>query len=79
MAKFGERLRELREKAGMTQEGLARAANMPVGNVRNYEQGVREPLWAGLFRLAAALGVSCEAFADCVGGETNRPKRKKRK
>jgi transcriptional regulator with XRE-family HTH domain len=66
---FGERLRELREKAGLTQESLARAADTSIGNVRNYEQGIREPRWQLVYKLAAALGVSCEAFAGCVEGE----------
>jgi len=33
------------------------------------EQGQREPYWQVVFRLAAALGVRCEAFADCAGAE----------
>lgn len=63
---FAERLRELRERAGMTQESLAVAAGMSVSAIRNYEQGVREPYWRGLFQLADALSVDCRAFADCV-------------
>jgi transcriptional regulator with XRE-family HTH domain len=64
---FGGRLRELREAAGMTQVALAAAAGMSLGSVRNYEQGIREPYWQGVFRLAAALGVPCDAFAECAG------------
>ena len=64
MATFAERLRELRERAGLTQQQLADASGLPVGSLRNYEQGQREPYWQVVFRLAAALGVSCEAFAD---------------
>ncbi len=66
---FGEKLRELRVAAGMTQEALARAAGLSLGNVRNYEQGLREPRWQNLFQLAAALGVSTNVFAVCVGTE----------
>ncbi|HKI30722.1 MAG TPA: helix-turn-helix domain-containing protein, partial [Gemmataceae bacterium] len=69
MATFAERLRELREKAGLTQQQLADASGLPVGSLRNYEQGQREPYWQVVFRLAAALGVRCEAFADCAGAE----------
>jgi transcriptional regulator with XRE-family HTH domain len=69
MATFAERLRELREKAGLTQQQLADASGLPVGSLRNYEQGQREPYWQVVFRLAAALGVGCEAFADCEGAE----------
>jgi len=63
---FAERLRELREKAGLTQEGLARKCGLSVGAVRNYEQGIREPYWHLVFKLADVLGVSCEVFKDCV-------------
>jgi transcriptional regulator with XRE-family HTH domain len=65
---FAKRLRELREQAGLTQEQLARAADMSVGNVRNYEQGIREPRWQGVFQLAEALGVDCSAFKVCMDG-----------
>jgi transcriptional regulator with XRE-family HTH domain len=69
MATFAERLRELRERAGLTQQGLADATGLPVGSLRHYEQGRREPQWQALFRLADALGVGCEVFRDCVGAE----------
>jgi transcriptional regulator with XRE-family HTH domain len=63
---FADRLRGLREAAGLTQAALADAAGLSLGAVRNYEQGIREPYWAAVFKLADALGVSCEAFRDCV-------------
>jgi transcriptional regulator with XRE-family HTH domain len=69
MPTFGEQLRSLREKAGMTQAGLAEASGLPLGSIRNYEQGQREPYWQVVFRLAKALGTGCQAFADCVGEE----------
>jgi transcriptional regulator with XRE-family HTH domain len=69
MATFAERLRELREKAGLTQQQLADASGLPVGSLRHYEQGRREPYWQVVFRLAAVLGVRCDAFADCVGAD----------
>lgn len=75
---FGERLRELREKAGLTQEALARAADTSLGNVRNYEQGIREPRWQVVFQLAKALGVSSEAFAVCVQAEAEAPPAKRK-
>jgi transcriptional regulator with XRE-family HTH domain len=67
MPTFAERLRELRERAGLTQAQLAEASGLPIGSIRNYEQGQREPYWNVVFQLAAALGVSCEAFAVCAG------------
>ena len=86
MPKFGERLRELREKAGMTQAQLADKSGLPIGSIRNYEQGQREPYWQVVFKLAASLGTSCEAFAGCViheepapGPKVGRAGQKKRK
>jgi transcriptional regulator with XRE-family HTH domain len=74
--KFADRLRELREASGMTQEKLANAAGLSLGAVRNYEQGIREPYWQVVFKLASALGVSCEAFRDCIDTEPEpAPKR----
>jgi transcriptional regulator with XRE-family HTH domain len=63
---FAERLRELREAAGLTQAALADASGLSLGAVRNYEQGIREPYWSAIFKLADALGVSCEAFRGCA-------------
>ncbi|MHB1424601.1 MAG: helix-turn-helix domain-containing protein [Gemmataceae bacterium] len=63
---FAERLRELREQAGLTQARLAETSGLPLGSIRNYEQGQREPYWQVVFKLADALGVSVEAFKDCI-------------
>jgi transcriptional regulator with XRE-family HTH domain len=65
MATFGEKLRELRGKAGLSQSQLAKASGLPVDSIRNYEQGRREPGWRVLFPLARALGVKAEAFERC--------------
>jgi transcriptional regulator with XRE-family HTH domain len=72
MPSFAERLRELRKQAGVTQAQLAERSGIPLGSIRNYEQGQREPYWNVAFRLATALGVSVEAFADCVAPTEQR-------
>lgn len=76
---LADRLRELREQAGKTQAQLAEAAGVPIGSLRGYEQGQREPQWRVLFNLAAALGVTCEAFADCSDLKMPRKKAPRRK
>jgi transcriptional regulator with XRE-family HTH domain len=73
MPTFGERLQQLREKAGLTQERLAEASGVNVWAIRNYEQGRREPNWKVAIHLARALGVTVEAFGDC--SEQPLPKR----
>ena len=60
---FAGRLKGLREAAGLTQGQLAERAGLNQFGVAKLEQGVREPTWATVQALAAALGVSVEAFA----------------
>jgi transcriptional regulator with XRE-family HTH domain len=62
---FKDRLRELREKAGLTQEQLAAKAGVPIGSLRNHEQGQRQPSWSAVVKLSRALGVSTDVFAEC--------------
>jgi transcriptional regulator with XRE-family HTH domain len=71
MAAFNDRLRSLREAAGMTQEGLARAAQLSVSSVAKLERGGMDPSWSTVLRLAAALGVTVQAFAE--EGKTEQP------
>jgi DNA-binding XRE family transcriptional regulator len=76
---FGEKLRQLRERADLTQEQLAAASGVNLWTVRGYEQGRREPNWKGAIVLARALGVTVEAFAECTSredaGNAEAPKR----
>jgi hypothetical protein len=46
-------------------------------SLRNWEHDRREPLVSVLFKLAAALGVDCRAFADCIGAAQAEPPAKK--
>jgi transcriptional regulator with XRE-family HTH domain len=66
METFGERLRRLREKAGLTQDQLTAASGVNLWTLRGYEQNRREPGWKVAIHLAKALNVAVEAFADCV-------------
>jgi transcriptional regulator with XRE-family HTH domain len=62
-ARLGNRIRELREAAGLTREQLGAAAGVSVRAVVQWELGEREPGWFNVLALAAALGVDCRAFA----------------
>jgi transcriptional regulator with XRE-family HTH domain len=64
---FGQRLKELRERAGLTQAQLAERSGVPLGTIRDYEQVKRSPLLPTAVSLAKALGVSIEVFAACDG------------
>jgi transcriptional regulator with XRE-family HTH domain len=60
---FGERLKRLRERAGMSQPKLAEAAGVPVTTLRTWEQGRREPLLGAALKLAVALRVTLDELA----------------
>src|SRR5262249_3639436 len=75
---FGTRLRQLREEAGLTQEGLAERAGMHRLGIAKLERGDREPAWATVERLCQALGVRCTKFEGTSTTEPepqSRPKR----
>jgi transcriptional regulator with XRE-family HTH domain len=61
---FGARLKELRERAGLTQKELADRAGVSQRAVSHWEQGLREPSWSNVLALAGALGVDCRAFQE---------------
>ena len=78
---FKDLLRELREKAGITQQALADGSGIPLGSVRGYEQGHRIPSWPAVAKMAKIIGVSTEAFSHCdeVGlDESAKPAAKKK-
>ena len=77
---FGLRLKELRQRAGLTQPQLAERAGMSLNGVALIEQGRREPVWSTVLALAAALGVNARAFlmakaAIAKPQKRGRPKR----
>jgi len=71
------RLKELRHRAGMTQQSLATAAGLSISAVREYEQGLKEPVLSNAQRLAVALGVTVNDLL--AESEEAAPKRRKRK
>jgi transcriptional regulator with XRE-family HTH domain len=73
---FGERLKQLRDAAGLSQPALAEKAGVKVWSIRNWEHGRREPDWRALLDLAAALGVQAEAFADCTSARADAGEKK---
>jgi transcriptional regulator with XRE-family HTH domain len=68
---FAQKLRELRDKKGLSEMALARESGVAFGALHFYGMGKRKPPFAAVVKLAEALGVTCEAFADCddVRGE----------
>jgi transcriptional regulator with XRE-family HTH domain len=52
---FGRRLRELRQKYGVTQEQLSAATGLTEGYISNMERGLKVPSLTTILRLAVAL------------------------
>jgi transcriptional regulator with XRE-family HTH domain len=73
---FKDLLKDLRTSAGLTQQQLAVIAGIPLPSLRGHEQGQRVPSWASVVKLARALGVSTDVFAECdeVKSEAGRKK-----
>jgi transcriptional regulator with XRE-family HTH domain len=53
---FGQRLRELRQKYGVTQQQLSVATGLTEGYISNMERGQKVPSLTTILRLAVALG-----------------------
>jgi transcriptional regulator with XRE-family HTH domain len=62
---FAEKLRKLRDAAGLSEAKLAQASGLTFASVHSYGLGSRSPSFAAVVKLARALGVDCTAFADC--------------
>jgi transcriptional regulator with XRE-family HTH domain len=61
---FARRLREVRERAGLSAYALAQKAGLSRQAVSHLELGEREPGWQTVQLLALALGVDCNEFRD---------------
>jgi transcriptional regulator with XRE-family HTH domain len=66
---FLERLRESREKAGLSQRQLSKMCGLNIHQISRYERGLQEPTLAILRKLSEFLGVSI----DYLAGTTNDP------
>jgi transcriptional regulator with XRE-family HTH domain len=64
---FARRLRELRDKAGLSQGKLAQRCDLGLSTIAQFEQGLREPTYGTLVTLAKGLGVSLVAFEEAEG------------
>jgi transcriptional regulator with XRE-family HTH domain len=62
--KFGKRVAQLREQAGLTQEKLAEITDISYPTIRGIEQGRQFTSLGGLHRLAKALHVTPADLLD---------------
>jgi transcriptional regulator with XRE-family HTH domain len=73
---FGKQLQRVRQAANLSQAKLAKAAGIPVGTLRNLEQGRRIPRLDTAMKLARALGVSIDELTGDGGAEEKRKRGK---
>ena len=78
---FKNRLKALRQAAGLTQEGLARAAGLSTSAVAKLERLPMGPAWDTAVKLADALGVRLDDFRDeaQTSSESVAPKKRRRR
>ena len=70
--RFGRRIRELRERAGWSQEGFAEACGLHRTYIGGIERGERNVSLVNIERIAIALGVPiADLFAD-LGASVKR-------
>ena len=60
MIQLGSRIRQARDRAGLTQEQLAERIGVSRTAIARYESGEIEPKLHNLAAIALALGVSCD-------------------
>jgi transcriptional regulator with XRE-family HTH domain len=80
--KFAEKLRELRKNAGLSEAKLAELSGVTFAAIHDYGLNRRQPSFSAVVKLANALGVTCEAFAQCednASPDTDSSKGKKKK
>ncbi len=66
---FPTRLRQAREKRGLTQADLSKEAGLPSTTISHFESGSRKPSFDNLRRLTKVLGVS----TDYLMGNVDTP------
>jgi transcriptional regulator with XRE-family HTH domain len=60
---LAKRVAVRRQSLGWTQQRLSQEAGVPIGTLRDTEQGRREPRIGAVWRLARALGASLDELA----------------
>jgi transcriptional regulator with XRE-family HTH domain len=80
---FADRLRELREQAGVSQAQLAERVGVHTLSISKLERGVHEPLWPLVLAIADALGKPVQDFVvergTAPGEASKRPPGRPRK
>ena len=70
----GKRIKQYREKAGISQEKLAEILDISVCAVSNLERGINYPTMENFIKLANALGISSDFLLQDVLEVSESPK-----
>ncbi len=70
---FAKRLRTARERQGLKQSDLGRAADLSPAAISQLENGERKPNFSTLVRLAQALKTTPDALIGVSGSGTEEP------
>lgn len=77
--KFAQKLRQLRDAAGLSEAKLAELSGVALGALHTYGLekggGSRRPSFSAVVKIAKALGTTCEAFAECEDIADDTPKK----
>jgi transcriptional regulator with XRE-family HTH domain len=71
---FGQRLKQIREAAGVSQAQLAERVPCHILTISKIERGLHEPAWPLVQALARALGVPCTDFENGEGQAAPAPR-----
>lgn len=66
---FGDRVREERQRLGLTQDELAHLAGMNVSNYGKIERGIGNPVLHTIVRLAVVVGVDPSVLVSGMTAE----------
>ncbi|HYO77825.1 MAG TPA: helix-turn-helix transcriptional regulator [Thermoanaerobaculia bacterium] len=70
---FGRRLRELRQKHGVTQEQLSIATGLTEGYISNMERGLKVPSLTTILRISVALNCKVTELVSVFDKVTDLP------
>lgn len=62
--KIGNRIRELRESKGISQQNLAAVCNFEKANLSRIEAGRTNPTVSTLYKISQALGITISELVD---------------
>lgn len=71
-AAFGERMRELRAREGVSQDGLARESDVHPTSIGRLERGGREPRLSTILRIAEGLGIEPGELVNRLDGKRKK-------